>query len=387
MNGQTLKIEERTLLRRIVRQLERRFRGVGVRKGTSSVARPVGVGLVGVGNVARWAYLPRLQRRPAFRLTAVYDLNQATARQVADSFGARACSSLSELIHHDAVEAVFVCTPVHVHCEAALAAMEAGKHVLCEKPMGNSFEEAFSMWEAARWDETAHMVNFSYRFRPEIAFMAELIRSGVLGRIYHVWGTLFQGGWFTETGEPARMRDDATAWRFGPGGGVVLDLGSHLIDLCRFCFGEIDQVQAWTKTFRPGPPVCEDACGFSLAFKEGLMAHLLTSRWATGYKERVSLEISGSEGSLVLEQGTLRLWTRAESRWRTLLIPLRNRGDFLDAFYSAVTDSFKGVPNFWDGLKNNEVLEGIVRSAKSGYAIPLPLDKTRTLSVDLKGER
>jgi|GEM_PF-419815 len=370
MNPSTLKIEERTLLRRIFRRLERRLQRTPA--AAPPDARPVGVGLVGVGNVVRWAYLPRLRGRRTFRLRAVYDLNRVAARRVADDFGARACASLSELMREEGVEAVFVCTPAQAHCEVALAALEAGRHVLCEKPLGSSLEEALAMWEAARQAGTAHMVNFSYRFLPDIAFASELIRSGALGRVYHVWGALFQGGWFTGTGEPAQARDDATAWRFGPGGGIVLDLGSHLIDLCRLWFGEIEQVQAWTRQFRPGPPVCEDACGFSLSFKEGPMAHLLTSRWATGHKDCASLEVSGSEGSLVLDQGGLRLWTRGEPRWRALLVPPL-RGDFLDAFHAAISGAFAQVPDFRDGLKNNEALEGVFRSARSGAAVALPL--------------
>jgi predicted dehydrogenase len=279
-------------------------------------------------------------------------------------------------MRHEEMEAVFVCTPPQAHCEAALAALEAGKHVLCEKPLASSLGEARCMWEAARQTSAVHMVNFSYRFRPEIAFLAKVIHSGLLGRIYHVWGTLSQGEWFTEDGKPAQVRCDATAWRFRPGGGVVLDLIPHLIDLGRFCFGEIEEIQAWTKTFRPAPTLAEDACGFSLAFKGGPTAHLLVSRWATGHKERLFLEVSGSKGSLVLDQQTLKVWTRDEPRWRTLLIPRPTGGSFLDVFHSAIAGASGEIPTFWDGLKNNEALAGICQSASSGSTTALLFEKS-----------
>lgn len=331
--------------------------------------------------MVRWAYLPRLQRGSPFRLVAVHDLDRNAARQIADPQGARVHSSLAAFLRDEEVEAVFICTPPQAHCEAVLAALEAGKHVLCEKPLASTFEEARSMWEAARQAGTVNMINFSYRFRPEIAFLAELIHSGILGDLYQVDGTLSQGGWFTEGGMPAQVRCDATAWRFRPGGGVVLDLVPHLIDLCRFCFGEIEQVQAWTKTFRPGPIATEDGCGFSLAFKHGPMAHLLASRWATGYKERTFFEISGSKGAMVLDQETLKLWTHDEPRWRTLLVPRRRGEGFLAAFHAAIAGKAEGIPTFWDGLKNNEALAGIYQSASSGSTSTLLFDESRTLKA------
>jgi predicted dehydrogenase len=364
MKSQALQVEERTLGRRVLRHLEYRLAAGCAR--VPAAPRPIGAGLIGVGNVVHWAYLPRLRQGSPFRLIAVHDLDGNAAHQVAGPLRARVHASLAALLGDEEVEAIFVCTPPQAHCKAVLAALEAGKHVLCEKPLASSLEEAHLMWEAARQAGVVHMVNFSYRFRPEVALLAQIIHAGLLGDIYHVWGTLSQGGWFTEEGKPAQVRCDATAWRFRPGGGVALDLIPHLIDLFRFCFGEIEQVQAWTKSFRPGAAATEDACGFSLSFKGGPIAQLLASRWATGHKERVFLEISGSKGTVVLDQETVKLWTRDEPRWRTLLVPRRRGGSFLEVFHSAVAGTAEGVPTFWDGLKNNEALAGIYQSADSG---------------------
>ena len=208
------------------------------------------------------------------------------------------------------------------------------------------------------------------RFQDNMAYIQRLVESGVLGQVYHLWGTMSQGGWFDAASQPSQERPDAAEWKFGPGGGIVLDLGTHMIDLCRFLFGEVDRVQGWTHSFRPGGGECEDATGFSLNFAEGPIAHLLSSRWATGHPTKTVLEISGSEGSLSLDGGGLRLWTRGEPRWRRLFIPTRREGDFLNTFSAAINGTADKYPNFEDGWRNNEIIEEIFRCAAQQSQAP-----------------
>ena len=364
-------LQERTFLNLVKRRIAQKFGKSGAPAATTGKA--VGAGLIGAGNIARWAYVPRLQRKFPFHLAAVFDVNQAGAKEVAASAGAKACSSIDELLRDPAVEAVFICTPAGFHCDAAIAALEAGKHVLCEKPMAATLAEAQRMLAAAEKSGRAHMVHFSYRFRPEFQFLAQLIQSGVIGRAYHVTGTFSQGKWFNENSEPSNERPDATPWKLTADGGVAEDLGPHLVDLCRSCFGELTEVNAWKKSFRPGPFVSDDVCGLSLSFANGAAAHVITSRLATGFKEHTSLEFSGSQGAIQFEHGEIKLWTRNEPRWRTLLIPQNLGRDFLDAFHGSITNRDATVPNFTDGLKNSEALEAIVRSAKTGAVVKLPI--------------
>lgn len=364
-------IEERTFQSLVKRRLAQKFKKSGGGGATSNGTKPIGVGLIGAGNFARWSYVPRLKRGFPFKLAGVFDVVAEGAKQVADSLGARAHSSVADLLKDEAVEAVFVCTPVKHHYEAVHAALQAKKHVLCEKPLGYDYREAKTLFDEAQKAGKRHMVHFSHRFIPALAYLAELIQSGTIGQIYHVTGSFSQGFWFTEKNEPSKERDDAAPWKFGAEGGVVQDLGPHLIDCCRMTFGEISQVQAWTKSFRPGPFVVDDACGLNFTFASGAVAQLITSRWATGQKHRIGLEISGSLGSIVLDDGVIKLWTRAEPRWRTLLVP-SHHADFLQVFYSGIVDPKVKLPDFFDGLKNNEALEAIGRSAKSGGSVSLP---------------
>lgn len=367
----TPELQERTFANLVKRRIAQKLGKGGA--PAAPTGKALGAGLIGAGNIARWAYVPRMQRKFPFRLAAVFDVNQAGAKQVADSTGAKACVSVDELLKHPEVEAVFICTPAAFHCDAAIAALQAGKHVLCEKPMAATLEEAKRMLDAAQKSGKAHMVHFSYRFRPEFQFLAQLIQSGVIGRVYHVTGTFSQGKWFNENSEPSNERPDATPWKLGAEGGVAEDLGPHLVDLCRMCFGELTEVGAWKKSFRPGAFVSDDACGLSLGFASGTAAHVITSRLATGFKEHTSLEFSGSQGAIRFEHGEISLWTLSEPRWRTLLIPPAAGRDFLDSFHIAINNRDTKVPDFNDGLKNSEALEAIVRSAKAGAAVKLPI--------------
>ena len=368
MSAATPPIEERTLWRVALARLRRQARTpLEPRHG-----RVLGIGLIGAGNVARWQHLPALQRHPQlFRLAAVHDVETPRARELATRHTATLCPTAQGVIDHPLVDAVLVCTPTAFHRDAVLAAVQAGKPVLCEKPLASTVEDAHLLWSTARTARVRALVNFSFRFRADFALVRRLIREGVLGQIHHVWGSLSQGQWFTATGEPSRERGDAAPWKFGRDGGVVLDLGPHVIDLMRWWLGEIDRVQAWTKS----APLLEEndaACGLGLTFASGATAHVLTSRLATGSKEQGHLEITGTQGALRFEQGTVHLWTRAIPRWRRLLVPPL-RTDLLTTFYDAIQDPSLTAPDFWDGYKNNEALAAVMESARSGTMVKLPL--------------
>lgn len=358
---------ERSFLTRLRKRLSNR----GDRRVLQS-GPALGAGVIGAGNIATWAYLPELKRGYPFRLVAVCDVDGGKAKSFAESAGGRVCNSVEEILNDPAVNVVFICTPEQYHIDAAILALSAKKHVLCEKPLAANYSDARKGWEAAHASGMTAMVNFSFRFRPEVILLSQIVHSGLIGRIYHIWGAMSQGCWFDEHGKASGQRSDAASWKLDAKGGVIHDLGPHLIDMIRVCFGEFERVQAWSKSFRPETAVSEDACGMSFFMARGCVAHVMTSRWATGFKERTWLEISGSEGAVQFQPGSLRIWTRIEPRWRELLLP--DRGDnFLEVFHKAIRGTAQDVPTFWDGMKSNEALEAVVRSAEAGRSIMLPL--------------
>ena len=367
MNTPPLEIQERTFGNLVKRRIAQKLHKPAAPFATG---KPIVAGVIGAGNIVRGAYVWKLKNKYPFRLAAVFDVNKAGADQVAHDTGARSCGSLAELVNDPEIEAVFICTPEKFHCDSALAALAARKHVLCEKPLAHSHEEAKRMVAAAKEAGVTTFVNFSFRFRPEVIYLSQLLQSGIIGKVYHVWGTLSQGKWFNSVGEPANERNDAAPWKYSAGGGVLGDLGPHLVDILRYWLGEITQVQGWMASFRDGPMVAEDIAGISLWFGTGPIAQAATSRWATGYKERAWFEIHGSEGAIIFEPGAIKLWTRTEQRWRELMIPPATT-NFLDAFHAAITTGSTASPNFSDGLKNNEVLAAIAQSARTGQVVKL----------------
>lgn len=329
--------------------------------------RVVGVGIVGAGNVVRWKYVPQLSTRPYLKPRLVYDVNAAASQQVAHALHARFTTQYEELLADKNIEAIFICTPPVYHADLAIAALAAGKHVLCEKPMAYSLAQAQAMYQAASEARTVNMIHFTYRFTAEGSLVHKIVKSEVLGKLYNVWGNFSQGGWLDHEQQPTSERVDAAPWRYREGGGIVAEMGSHLVDLCRWCFGEVANVCSWKRSFRSETEASEDLCGFTLFFESDCVAHLEVSRIATGYRERNFLEIYGSKGSLRIDQGGVYLWTRQVPRWRSLLVSSNPSGEFLDLFYRAVIGAQPAptYPTFADGLRNNELLDLIAHSAKS----------------------
>ena len=372
-------IQERTLPHLIGRKL-RSLIGSGT-PPTPAPQRTLGVGLIGLGNVANWLYRPRLQKPGSgFQLKAVHDVRKDICQKVATATSARAAVSIGELIATPGVDAVLVCTPTVYHHEAVMAALHAGKHVLCEKPLGCSFAEASELQQASVKAKTVNMVNFSYRFRPDLQFAGEIVASGMLGTLHLIWGSLSQGQWFDHNGKPSDQRGDAAPWKFGQDGGVLLDLGPHLLDLCRWWAGEIVDLTAWTESLGVSDKRAEAASGLSLHFKSGCRGHLLTSRLATGSREQTLLELTGTEGALRVNSEGIQLWTRAVPRWRRLLIP-GSRQDFLRTFHDAISGVPTRIPTFEDGLRNNQLIDAAYLSAQDGRRVAIDYEPTRGKEV------
>ena len=149
-------IQERTFATLLKRRMDQKLKKPA-NPAQANGTKPVSVGLIGAGNFARWSYVPRLKRGFPFKLAAVFDVNQEGAKEVADSLGAKAYASVNDLLKDEAVEAVFVCTPVKHHYDAVFAALQAKKHVLCEKPLGYDYQGSQgALRRSAKSGEAAH---------------------------------------------------------------------------------------------------------------------------------------------------------------------------------------------------------------------------------------
>ncbi|MEW2526832.1 Gfo/Idh/MocA family oxidoreductase [Streptomyces sp. NPDC047071] len=239
--------------------------GAGPTPGPAAARRRLGVGMVGYAFMGAahsqgWRTVGRVFDLPVeARLAAVCGRDGAAVRAAADRLGwAAAETDWRALIARDDVDLVDVCTPGDSHAEIAIAALEAGKHVLCEKPLANTVEEAEAMVaaaERARARGQMAMVGFNYRRVPALALARELVAAGRLGTLRHVRLTYLQD-WLVDPGFPLtwRLRRDRA------GSGALGDLGAHIVDLAQYLTGEaVAGVSALTETFVRERPLLEGA--------------------------------------------------------------------------------------------------------------------------------
>ncbi|GHD37434.1 oxidoreductase [Streptomyces mirabilis] len=315
--------------------------GLGVEAGLASGAEAagakagkptLGVGMVGYAFMGAahsqgWRTVGRvfdLPRSPV--LAAVCGRDASAVRAMADRHGwAAAETDWRALIARDDVDLVDICTPGDSHAEIALAALAAGKHVLCEKPLANTVEEAEAMTEAA---EAAFargqmsMVGFNYRRLPATSLARKMVAEGRLGALRHVRVTYLQD-WLVDPEFPLtwRLRKELA------GSGALGDLGAHIVDLAQYLAGEpVVGVSALTETFvreRPlpggvssgltavseanpragsvGTVTVDDAALFTGRFASGALASFEASRFATGRKNSLRIELNGERGSLAFD--------------------------------------------------------------------------------------
>lgn len=194
--------------------------------------------------------------------------------------------------------------PNDTHAEPCITAAEAGKHILCEKPLARNAEEAKAMLDAVEKAGVKHMAAFNYRFVPAIRQAKELIESGALGQIYHFRAMYLQEWIMPHYGTPKIWRLDKSV----AGSGAIGDLGAHIIDLGRFLVGEFKSIAAMTRTFideRPlpdgsgtGKVDVDDAFVAAVEFENGAVGTLEATRFGGGRKNYEVLEINGEKGSI-----------------------------------------------------------------------------------------
>jgi len=267
------------------------------------------VGLLGYRFMGQ-AHANALARLPMFFPDApdverdvIVGRDEAALAEAADRLGfSRTSTDWREVV--DDVDVFYNLGPNDLHVEPSVAALEAGTHVFCEKPLAHTLAGAEEMAAAARESEAQAGVAFNYRFVPAIQKARDLIASGELGEIHHVRANYLQD-WLVDPEAPWSWRNDEDV----AGSGALGDLGAHSVDLAQFLLGEgIERVSGHLRTFvdeRPVPDADEtrpvtvdDAFSAQAAFEGGAMGVFEASRFANGHKNGNTIEVNGSEGSL-----------------------------------------------------------------------------------------
>ncbi|MFZ1880593.1 MAG: Gfo/Idh/MocA family oxidoreductase [Gaiellaceae bacterium] len=364
--------------------------GIGVQATAArGDVRPIGIGMLGyafMGKAHANAYrtLAYMTWPPPLmpRLVSLAGRDETAVADAASRYGfERHVSDWRELVADPDVELFDNSGPNNLHAEPTIAAAEAGKHVLCEKPLGRTADESYEIWQRVAATGVKHMTAFNYRFVPAVRLARQMIEAGELGEIQH-----FRGRYLQEWGSTT---DDA--WRFhadAAGSGALGDLGAHVIDLARYLVGEIDAVSAETRTFFPGREV-DDAFEAVASFTGGAVGTIEASRFAPGRKNAFSWEINGSKGSLAFDLERLNELQFSEGTrgFRTILVSqpdhpfwnwwwpeghmigwehtfVHEIHHLLDAIATGNDVAPHGA-TFEDGYRAAEVCDAVLRSASS----------------------
>ena len=382
-----------------------------VRPEQAGAAPPLGVGMVGYAFMGAahsqgWRTVGRVFDLPVSpAMTAVCGRDPEAVKAAAGRLGWTSTETdWRDLIARDDVQLVDICTPGESHAEIAVAALEAGKHVLCEKPLANSVAEAEQMAAAAqeaRKRGQSAMVGFNYRRTPALSFARRMVGEGRLGQLRHVRVSYLQD-WLVDPAFPLawRLRREAA------GSGALGDLGAHAIDIAQHLAGSpLAGVSAQTETFvteRPlpggdgalGPVTVDDAAIFNGRLASGALASFEVSRVAAGRKNALRVELNGTLGSLVFDLERLNELhfhdhtdEARESGFRRILVTEADH-PYLEAWWPpghglgyehtfvhqardllhAIATGTDPEPSFADGLQVQRVLAAVEESAEKNSA-------------------
>lgn len=250
---------------------------------------PIRVGVLGMGAVSQIVHLPILSERADVRVTVVSDTDEHRARALAERFGISRVVDDRTLVEDPDVDAVVICTPNHLHASQATAALEAGKHVLCERPLALTSKTAARVVAKAKKVGRLLAVNMSHRFRPDVAALRSFVAGGELGPVYAVRGT-----WLNRSAPVHR-----STWRQRPdeaGGGALMDIGVPALDLCLWLVGYPDVVRVSAVTTSADWEV-EDAATVMMVTDEGMALTVEVSWSYFAGEDRQFYRVLGKDGS------------------------------------------------------------------------------------------
>ncbi|HEX2055725.1 MAG TPA: Gfo/Idh/MocA family oxidoreductase [Nitrospiraceae bacterium] len=346
--------------------------------------RRLRIGVIGTGSFAEVCHVPGLQSHPQAEVVVLCGRRHAHTAAMAERLGIpQVCTDYREVCAREDIDAVTVATPNAMHARQVMAALAAGKHVLCEKPLGVSVSEALEMTHAAEESHKVHQVAFTYRYLYGVRELKRRLMSG-------------------DVGEPHYLRLQFDSWQgLHPhstigfreimslaGGGMLFDVGCHLFDLAQFIFGPIEAVTGFTTlvprkrlntfTGELAPVETDDIAGAWFVHENGVRGQWFASRASPGSEDKAYIEVIGQEGALraTLSRGlndTLRISRPTHPTWEPVALP-KEASDGLPHCLSLMMRSFVDAclrgkldanfdASFHDGLAVQRALAAVSEAA------------------------
>lgn len=338
---------------------------------------------------------------------AICGRNESAVKEAAEKMGWESYETdWRRLIDRSDIDVIDIVTPNHTHAEIAIAAAESGKHIITEKPLALTLDEAKRMYDAVQKNNVTHMICHNYRFAPAVQFSKKLIDEGRLGKIYHFRANYLQD-FIMDPKFPLvwRLKKEVS------GSGALGDIGAHSIDLARFLVGELKEVVSIMETFikkRPlgkmsgglsamsddtsslGEVTVDDAVAFLARFENGAIGTFEATRFAAGNRNKNKFEINGEKGSIRWDMENMNnlevyfgddepglqgfrlinctedIHPYADAYWPAGHI-IGYEHTFIHLLYeflNGIANKYQPAPNFEDGVRNQEVLMAVEKSAE-----------------------
>jgi predicted dehydrogenase len=354
------------------------------------ILKEYGVGLIGygfIGKVHTYSYrnIPFFYRDPPckVKLVGVCTSHSETAQEAKEqgdfSF---ATTDYRELLERDDIQIINCCLPNFLHRDVVINALKSGKHVCCEKPLALNLKEANEIYEVAKNSGVKQQITFQNRFIPAVMRAKQLIDEGDIGEIFSIRGVHLHSSCVIQ-------KSQAYSWKAESekvGGGVLVDLGSHIIDLTRYLIGEFKSVNGYVKNFTSPDRQTDDLALMSIEMMNGAIGTLEASKMATGANDDLRLEIHGLKGAIrfnSMEPNWLEYYDNTDldkpiggkkgfKKIDTIQkypeppgIPIpkfpigwmRYHVACLHSFLRSIVDDAETSPNFKDGLEVQRVIE------------------------------
>ena len=336
---------------------------------------PVGYAVIGLGGFAQRAILPGFRHSKKAKLVALVSGDRSKAKRLARKFGAEAFYTYEELpacFSHPQVEAVYIATNNGSHAHYAVEAANAGKHVLCEKPMANSVGECRQMVEACRASDVRLMIAYRKYFEPASLELKQLVRSGRLGRLKYIHSAF---------GIFVRPRGQAGTWHLDlklAGGGSLPDVGVYCVNTIRWLVGE-EPLETSAYQWATDPETfsqVDENIAFRLDFPHGLVAQATSSFKAA---ESSFLQVNGEKGWAALNpafQYDLErcMFGQIGGHWFEKKFKVIDELALeLDAFADCIRRQRESEPNGVQGMRDVAVMEAIYQSAREGRTVPITM--------------
>ena len=335
-------------------------------------SKPVGYAVVGLGSIAETSVLPAFRHSKKCRLAALVSHDRKRARQLGAKFGVNvkdcyAYENYDQCLNHPGVDAVFVASINGAHAEQTIRAAAAGKHVLCEKPLGNTVEECRRMVEACKQNRVYLMTAYRKYFEPGSVALKKLITGGKLGRLRHMFSA------YTEFVDPGK----AQAWQLSPrlaGGGSLVDIGVYCVNTMRWLAGTSPieaTAHAWTDNPKRFSEV-EDSIAFRLTHPEGLVCQG-TSSYST--KAASFVQVHGEKGWAALNpafafEEERRLFGKIQGRWFEEKFKVIDEFVLeIDHFADCIRRRHEPKSDGMEGLRDLATIQAIYQAARENRTV------------------